>query len=177
MLEQMVQTHRAIKLLQNDQHHHDWIAALTRLADQAQLHGLLAGRCCRLLLDEGQLNGTQAAQRLNLALSRAVEPAHAAVWIEGFLQGSGLLLLHDKEIWIVLDEWVTELHPDAFTALLPLLRRTFAAFSAAERRQMAERVKHGSAGQKTVVSADLDGDRASLALPLIAQLLGLELAR
>jgi hypothetical protein len=177
MLEQIVQTHRAIKLLQNDQHHHDWMAALTRLADQAQLHGLLAGRCCRLLLDEGQLNGTQAAQRLNLALSRAVEPAHAAVWIEGFLQGSGLLLLHDKEIWIVLDEWVTELHPDAFTALLPLLRRTFAAFSAAERRQMAERVKHGSAGQKTVVSADLDGDRASLALPLIAQLLGLELAR
>jgi Family of unknown function (DUF5682) len=147
------------------------------LADQAQLHGLLAGRCCRLLLDEGQLNGTQSAQRLNLALSRAVEPAHAAVWIEGFLQGSGLLLLHDKEIWTVLDEWVTALHPDAFIALLPLLRRTFAAFTAAERRQMAERVKQGSAGQKTVVVADLDGDRASLALPLIAQLLGLELAQ
>ncbi len=177
MLEQMVQTHRAIKLLQNDHHHHDWMVVLTRLADQAQLHGLLAGRCCRLLLDEGQLNGTQAAQRLNLALSRAVEPAQAAVWIEGFLQGSGLLLLHDKEIWTVLDEWVTELHPDAFTALLPLLRRTFAAFTAAERRQMAERVKQGSAGQKTVVVADLDGDRASLALPLIAQLLGLEFAQ
>jgi Family of unknown function (DUF5682) len=177
MLEQMEKTHRAIKLLQNDQHHHDWMAALTRLADQSQLHGFLAGRCCRLLLDEGQLNGTQAAQRLNLALSRAVEPAHAAVWIEGFLQGSGLLLLHDKEIWTVLDEWVTELHPDAFIALLPLLRRTFAAFTAAERRQMAERVKQGSAGQKTLVVTDLDGDRASLALPLIAQLLGLELAQ
>jgi Family of unknown function (DUF5682) len=177
MLEQMVQTHRAIKLLQNDQHHHDWMAALTRLTDRAQLHGLLAGRCCRLLLDEGQLDGTQAAQRLNLALSRAVEPAHAAVWIEGFLQGSGLLLLHDPEIWQVLDEWVTELHPDAFIALLPLLRRTFAAFTTAERRQMTERVKQGSAGQKTVVAADLDGDRASLVLPLIAQLLGLELSQ
>jgi hypothetical protein len=153
------------------------MAALTRLADQAQLHGLLAGRCCRLLLDEGQLNGTQAAQRLNLALSRAVEPAPAAVWIEGFLQGSGLLLLHDQEIWMVLDQWVTELHPDAFIALLPLLRRTFAAFTAAERRQMAERVKQGSAGQTTRVVKDLDGDRASLALPLIAQLLGLECAR
>lgn len=177
MLEQMVQTHRAIKLLQQERHHHDWMAVLMRLADRAQLHGLLAGRCCRLLLDEGQLDGTEAAQRLNLALSRAVEPAHAAVWIEGFLQGSGLLLLHDKEIWTVLDRWVTELHSDAFIALLPLLRRTFAAFTAAERRQMAERVKQGSAGQTARVEMDLDGDRASLALPLIAQLLGLELAR
>jgi hypothetical protein len=177
MLGQMVQTHRAIKLLQNENHHHDWMAVLARLVDQSQLHGLLAGRCCRLLLDEGQLNGTEAALRLNLALSRAVEPAHAAVWIEGFLQGSGLLLLHDPEIWTVLDQWVTELHPDAFIAMLPLLRRTFAAFTAAERRQMTERVKQGSAKHATKVEMDLDGDRASLVLPLIAQLLGLECAQ
>jgi hypothetical protein len=106
MLDQIVQTHRAIKLLQNERHRQDWIAVLLRLADQSQLHGLLAGRCCRLLLDEGQLSGPEAAQRLNLALSLAVEPAHAAVWIEGFLQGSGLVLLHDKEIWTV---WMTGL--------------------------------------------------------------------
>jgi Family of unknown function (DUF5682) len=174
MLDRVVQTHRAIKLLQNENYYRDWITVLVRLADQSQLHGLLAGRCCRLLLDEGQLSGPEAAQRLSLALSLAVEPAHAAVWIEGFLQGSGLVLLHDKEIWTVLDEWIAALSPDAFIALLPLLRRTFSIFSTAERRQMAERVKQGSVGQSVAAITEIDGDRAALALPLIAQLLGLE---
>ncbi|MCG9890008.1 MAG: DUF5682 family protein [Thermosynechococcaceae cyanobacterium MS004] len=174
MLGYMVQTHHAIKLLQEECHYHEWMAVLVRLMNQAQLHGLLAGRCCRLLLDEGQIKGTEAAQSLNLALSRAVEPAHGAVWIEGFLQGSGLLLLHDKEIWSVLDQWITELPAEDFIALLPLLRRTFAAFTAAERRQMAQRVKHGAIENKTRTVTNLDGDRASLALPLVAQLLGLD---
>lgn len=55
MLKQIEQTHRAIKLLQNERHYDDWIAVLMRLADQSQLHGLLAGRCCRLLLDKASL--------------------------------------------------------------------------------------------------------------------------
>lgn len=61
-------------------------------------------------------------------------------------------------------------HPSA------LLRRTFAAFPPAERRQMTERVKQGATGQTRTTAADLDTDRAAFAFPLIAQLLGLELS-
>jgi hypothetical protein len=176
MLEHLIQIHRALKLLQNETHYRDWIAVVGQLAAQPPLHGLLAGRCCRLLLDERQINGSEAAQRLSLALSLAVEPDRAAVWIEGFLQGSGLLLLHDPQIWTVLDDWVTTLTSDAFIALLPLLRRTFSTFTAAERRQMTDLVRQGATGTKTPLPAvDLDRDRAAMALPLIAQLLGLEL--
>jgi hypothetical protein len=74
------------------------------------------------------------------------------------------------------DDWVTALTPDAFIALLPLLRRTFSIFSTAERRQMAERVKQGKVGQGVATITEIDSDRAALALPLVAQLLGLELA-
>lgn len=152
-----------------------WWMVLTQLVHRERLHGLLGGRCCRLLLDGGQFETTEAARRLGLALSLATEPTQAAAWIEGFLKGSGLLLLHDQDIWQVLDQWVCELAPDTFVKLLPLLRRTFSTFPAAERRQMGERVTQGTvgAGLQGWESEELDCDRAETVLPLVSQLLGI----
>lgn len=175
MDKQIMQTHSGINLLQNQGHQQMWWMVLKQLANRESLHGLLGGRCCRLLLDGGQFETTEAACRLGLALSLATEPTQAAAWIEGFLKGSGLLLLHDQDIWQVLDQWVCELAPDTFVTLLPLLRRTFSTFPAAERRQMGERVTQGrvGAGLQGWGSEELDCDRAEMVLPLVAQLLGM----
>ncbi len=175
VLDAINQTNSAIKLLQHENHGRTWSAVLLVLCEKQSLHGLIAGRCCRLLLDEGSLEPEKAAQRMGLALSLATEPTQAAAWVEGFLQGSGLLLLHDDIIWQVLDDWVTNLSRDQFTALLPLLRRTFSSFSSPERRQMGERVQAGSHQARTTVATDFDTARAESTLPLIAQLLGLSL--
>ncbi|MEM8604537.1 MAG: DUF5682 family protein, partial [Cyanobacteria bacterium P01_H01_bin.121] len=51
MLKAINQTHSAIQLLQQDEHTQMWSAVLLQLADRDSLHGLVAGRCCRLLLD------------------------------------------------------------------------------------------------------------------------------
>ncbi|MEO1095226.1 MAG: DUF5682 family protein [Cyanobacteria bacterium J06638_28] len=172
MLVAIDQTHSAIKLLQQDDHLQTWSATLQQLVDRTHLHGLVAGRCCRLLLDDGDLTPAEAAKRLGLALSLANEPPQAAAWVEGFLQGSGLLLIHDDTIWQVLDDWVTQLSAETFTTLLPLLRRTFANFTAPERRQMGERVRLGQ--QEPITErGEFDRDRADTVLPLVAQLLGL----
>lgn len=175
MDQQIMKTHSAINLLQNQDHQQMWWMVLKQLVDRDSLHGLLGGRCCRLLLDGGQFAPARAAQRLGLALSLATEPTQAAAWIEGFLKGSGLLLLHDQDIWQVLDQWVCELAPDTFVTLLPLLRRTFSTFPVAERRQMGEQVTQGAvgAGLQGWESEVLDCDRAENVLPLVAQLLGL----
>ena len=45
----------------------------------------------------------------------------------------------------VLDQWIATLPADAFADVLPLLRRTFGAFDAAERRSIGERVRTGEA--------------------------------
>ena len=172
MVQAIDQTHRALKLLQQEDHLQNWLATLETLGDRPPLHGLVAGRCCRLLLDEGTFDPPEAARRLGLALSLATEPPQAAAWVEGFLQGSGLLLIHDDAIWQVLDDWVTQLPADTFTTLLPLLRRTFANFSAPERRQMGERVRQKTQATETE-NREYDRDRADAALPLITQLLGL----
>lgn len=177
MDKQIMATHSAINLLQNQDHQQMWWMVLKQLVNRESLHGLLGGRCCRLLLDGGQFEPSRAAQQLGLALSLATEPTQAAAWIEGFLKGSGLLLLHDQDIWQVLDQWVCGLAPDTFVTLLPLLRRTISTFPAAERRQMGERVTQGSVGTglQGWKSEVLDCDRAEKVLPLVAQLLGISL--
>src|SRR5215510_9233764 len=179
MFDRIVGVNSAIGLLQNEDHLGAWRGAMTRLADQRALHGLVAGRCCRLLVDAGEFAADEAARRLSLALSTANEPAQAAAWIEGFLKGSGLLLLHDETLWRTLDEWLTALPNDSFTALAPLLRRTFSTFTSPERRQIGERARRGMTGVSRVATGDqsrvedFDQARAEVVLPLVARLLGL----
>ncbi len=177
MFNHLVDVDSAIALLQNEEHLATWHGLLAQMADQRGLHGLLAGRCCRLLLDRAKLGADDAARRMSLALSTANDPAQAAAWVDGFLKGSGLLLLHDEALWRVLDAWVTRLPGDTFTQLLPLLRRTFSTFAAPERRQMGERVERGMSNLRLEIGApsrdtDFDAARAEKVLPLVALLLG-----
>jgi hypothetical protein len=151
-----------------------WQQVLAQLADHQGLHGLVAGRCCRLLFEAGVFQPEETARRLGLALSTASEPSQAAAWIEGFLAGSGLLLLHNPTLWQVLDDWLTQLSSETFTAILPLLRRTFSTFTVPERRQMGERVRQGNIHPPVFVKVGrFDNDRANTVLPLVAQLLGI----
>jgi hypothetical protein len=176
MYGRIVGVHGAVTMLQKPEHTEQWHGTLLHLADQQNLHGLVAGRATRLLLDVNQIDAADAARRMSLALSAASDPAQAAAWSEGFLKGSGLLLLHDEALWNVIDEWVSRLPNETFEQLLPLIRRTFATFQPPERRQMGERVKRGRAAapaRPTADGGDIDTRRAERVLPLLAQLLGL----
>ena len=165
--------HDAVLRLDGSEGRAEWLRALTKLADQAGLHGLLAGRCCRLLHDQGALDADGLVRRLRLGLAVAGEPAHGAAWVEGLLRGSGLLLLHDDGLWAVLDAWLADLPGEVFAQLLPLLRRTFATFSAAERRQMGERASRGRADLAEARAAlEVDAERAEAVLPVVDLLLG-----
>jgi hypothetical protein len=132
-------------------------------------------------VDACEFAAGEAARRLSLALSTANEPAQAAAWIEGFLKGSGMLLLHDETLWRTLDGWLTALPNDGFKALAPLLRRTFSTFTSPERRQIGERARRGMTGlSRALIGAqprpeDFDQARAEAILPLVARLLGLRI--
>lgn len=171
MYERINSVNSAIALLQNSDHLASWHKVLTQMSEQG-LHGIISGRCCRLLLDAGTFDPDEAARRMGLALSTANEPPQAAAWVEGFLKGSGLLLLHDDKLWQVLDSWISQLSGDTFTALLPLLRRTFSTFSTPERRQMGERVRGNIRPSISSTDADFDQSSANAVLPIVAQLLG-----
>ena len=97
------------------------------------------------------------ARRLQRALSVGSTPAEKAAWIEGFLAGGGLLLVHDTALLATLDAWLDGLRPEEFVDVLPLLRRTFGGFQPAERRQLAHQVRRLDAG--AAARRDAQGDR------------------
>ena len=177
MFDLLVATHSAIQLLQNAEHSEAWHGVVKHLANSPSLHGLIAGRATRLLEEARVFDAEEAARRFHLALSTASEPAQAAAWIDGFLRSSGLTLIHDDALFAVVDAWVNSLTADHFTAVLPLVRRTFGTFATAERRQLGERVVR-SAGEPSRVSSEpgvtagFDVARADRALPLLGALLG-----
>ena len=174
MVARVLAVHEALALLDRRELVERWQATLAQLAGRAGLHGLVAGRCTRLLLDAGRLDPGEAARRMSATLSVGEAPARAAAWVEGFLSGSALVLLHDRALLEVVDGWLAGVGDDAFTDVLPLLRRTFATFEPAERRQMGERIRRlgdgaGVAGSE--VDDDIDVERAELVLPVVARLL------
>jgi hypothetical protein len=166
--------HSAVGLLADDDLRSRWLATLASVAGRADLHGLLAGRLTRLLLDAGRLDAAEVHRRLRLPLTVGTPPAHGAAWVEGFLSGGGLLLVHDDALLDLLDGWLADIPADAFDDVLPLLRRTFGAFEAGERRAIGEKIAGGRAGGDAS-GLGFDEARADLVLPTLSALLGREL--
>jgi hypothetical protein len=138
---------------------------------------VISGRLTRLLLDAARVGADEAGLRMSRALSAAVPVPAAAGWAEGFLAGSGLLLVHDDKLLALADGWLAGLSADAFTAVLPALRRTFGEFAPPERRaigQKAALLDGSGRGPVAVADADddLDHERAALATGAVALILG-----
>jgi Family of unknown function (DUF5682) len=158
-----------------------WTAVLRSLAERrGVVPGSVRGRAARLLLDDGALRTEEAARLLGLALSPGAGPREAAGWLDGFLAGGGMLLVHDERLLTLVDDWLCGVPPEAFTDVLPLLRRTFAEFETGERRTVGELVRRGpgggpgagASGTLPGFGADLDAARADAVLPTLALLLG-----
>ncbi|MFI9249186.1 DUF5682 family protein [Streptomyces sp. NPDC053069] len=162
-----------------------WRGVLRTLSLRDSVPGVLRGRAVRLLLDDGELRPGEAARLMGLALSPGTPPADAAAWIEGFVGGGGgLLLVHDERLLGLVDSWLTGVSAEAFTDVLPLLRRTFAAYEPGVRRTLGELVRRGaadpSAGRAAYgavtpgFAAEPDTGRADAVLPVLRLLLGLD---
>jgi hypothetical protein len=151
-----------------------WKETLERVA-AADIHGLVAGRACRLLLDTAGIEANEAADRLSRSLSRGNDPAKASAWFEGFLSGSGLLLLHDERLLSIVDLWLTGLSSEAFEQICPIIRRTFSTFETAERRQIGEKIKRSASTDATAAidaANDYDPIRGALVEPVLRLILG-----
>jgi hypothetical protein len=136
-------------------------------------HGLVHGRATRLLHDADAWSAEQVERRLGRALSGGTPPASGAAFVEGFLAGSGTVLVHDTDLLAVIDRWLSSLAPQAFDETVPLLRRTFGAFEPAERRQIGRLV---AGAEREVIAGfgpDLDPARVEAALVTVRHLIGL----
>ncbi|WP_017607439.1 DUF5682 family protein [Nocardiopsis xinjiangensis] len=162
-------THHAVTLL-DEEPLRTWTTTLATLAGDDRLPGRVAGRLDRILSDAGELDRDTLRRRLARTMSPGTDPARAAAWLEGFLQGSGLVLVHDDTLLDLIDAWLTGLAPERFADVLPLLRRTFGAFAAPERRQIGAAATRVALPAGTA-SLPLDPERAAPALAAAGVLL------
>jgi hypothetical protein len=163
-----------------------WQSVLRTLSARDTVPGVIRGRSVRLLLDDGELPQDEAARLMGLVLSPGTPPADAAAWIEGFVgggSGGGLLLVHDERLLGLVDAWLTGVPAEAFTDVLPLLRRTFSAYEPGVRRTLGELVRRGPGARGGTAAAvsgvpgfapDPDTARADAVLPVLRLLLGLD---
>ncbi len=173
MVERLAGVQAALALTDHPARRAEWPAVLTVIAERPDVHGLVQGRATRLLHDGGVWQRGQVGNRLSRALSVGTTPAVGAAFVEGFLAGSGTVLVHDAELLDVIDAWVSSLGPDAFIATAPLLRRTFGAFEPAERRQLGMLLARQAVAVSSGFGDDVDGDRAAAALATVRVMLGL----
>jgi hypothetical protein len=171
MLDSIIACDVALRTLDNPIPLQDWHMLLARMIDQAGTHGLIRGRCCRIVLDANFITQEKAVQHLRLALAPIVLPEEAAAWLRGFLMDSGIILVHQDHLLNVIDQWVMTLTPDEFDRMLPLLRRTFATFEEPEIRHIGRRI-NGRPLTQAIKPVRLDSERAAHVDKTMNELLG-----
>ncbi|MBA3287968.1 MAG: hypothetical protein H0U21_08090, partial [Acidimicrobiia bacterium] len=173
MIERMSAVQAALSVVDHPARRRALPAVLAIIADQRRGHGLVRGRATRLLHDTGTWEPAEVERRLARALTPGTPAATGAAFVEGFLAGSGTVLLHDAALRTVVDGWIGSLTPDAFTDVVALLRRTFGAFEPVERRQLGVLVATGAVDRRPVADDELDEDRVLAGLATVRALLGL----
>jgi hypothetical protein len=164
---------RAIALRDAAEPTQAWRRALRQLAAGDSGVALLRGLAARLLLDAGELPAEEAQLLLSRNLSQGAVPAEAAAWLDGFLNRNAMVLLHDDTVWRLVDTWLAGLSEDHFLRVVPLVRRTFAAFAQTDRRDLAGKAKRKSgAAVPAAPVATWDDERAALPIPLLRTMLG-----
>jgi hypothetical protein len=166
----------ALAMLENSGLTDEFRQTLVRMMEAESVHPKLRGQAVRLLRDASHLDDVTVARHLGFALSPGMPALSAAAWLEGFLQGGGSLLVHDRALLGLVDTWLASLGGEAFQATLPLLRRTFGSFSPPERTRIAASVAHGPGhAPPATAPLDLDLTRALPAVAAVARLLDLPL--
>jgi len=172
MRKRMDDLHAALTTLNRTEYLESWKVELRKVGD-ADIHGLVAGRAWRHLFDTSAATSDAVATRLSLALSKGNDPTKASAWLEGFLAGSGMVLVHDDRLLGIVDAWVVSLPRDLFESVCPIVRRTFSTFDKPERRQIGERLKRGvSTPVAEADGDDYDARRGALVEPVLRLILG-----
>ena len=162
-----------IRLIDQPAFYENWYQTLQKINNQTQIHKAIQGCVCRLLFDAQQFTENEAANHFSFALSVNNEPTHVALWIDGFLYNSGMIIIYDSRLWNLLYKWVESLEYEIFIEQLPFLRRAFSKFEYTERKQIGQKAKSGLIQEKEHIYNeidDFDNENANLMLKRILEI-------
>jgi hypothetical protein len=167
----MMRSHHALHLFNQRELLDSWLRVLKTLSHTKSAHLLIQGWCWRMLFDKQQVETERMETIMQGYLTTSREPMDFAQWLDGFLSGSGLLLIHNPGFWKLLDDWIQQLSEEQFKTILPILRRTFSAFQGPERKKMLDLARFGPDTAKKVEIVDVNEELAEMALSSVRKLL------
>ena len=171
----IVAINRALHTLNEANHIQNWYGTLAKIMGMT-VNGILVGLSTRILFDKKFIDTEIASTYMHLALSKGNEALFSAQWIEGFLNGSGLLLIYNENLWQIIDGWLVALEEERFMEILPVLRRTFSKFSHPERQKMMALAKKGKGTMAIIEQTNemtINQERVEKVLPTLKLLLDL----
>ena len=112
----MIQADGALGNLANEEYLTGWRESLLKISRNDAAHRRIAGYAVRLLYDAHVIEFDALEKSFALSLSPGSPPAEAAAWTEGFLSGSGALLIHDDKLLGLLNNWLQQYRRDALHA-------------------------------------------------------------
>jgi hypothetical protein len=115
-----------------------WFAAAARLIEDDSIEPTCAGVVTALLHLARALDDAALVTLLERRVGDIVEPAHAAAFLQGFLEVNALVLVKNRAIVAALDRFMAALSAEQFRAALPALRRALSQLGASERRFLIE---------------------------------------
>jgi len=176
LFDKMIRTNRSISLLNQTAFTDQWNQSLQAISNNIAVNNIIQGTSTRILFDKEVFKIDATARKMYYALSEGNEAQAAAQWIEGFLHGSGLLLIYHNDLWEVIDNWVENMSMEKLQAILPLLRRTFSKFSDTERQKMLQLANQIAKQEKEKkakkVESEFDKERGEKVLETIQLLIG-----
>lgn len=170
---QLLQIQRSLHILPEEHLIRRWFESLDSIAGLTTAHPKLRGLSTRLRFERHHISVDQFALELHYAMSEAQPTDQTAYWLEGFLSGNNMQLLYQPLLWEMLDRWISELSEQSFSLALPVLRRSFADSSVAERKKIFDAARFGLPNYAVESSeTPKDTEREALIVDAIKDLMG-----
>ncbi len=169
LFEKIQRLNHSVFVLKDADYIQDWYQVLIRIADHSGSQTMINAQVHRILFERKIYNNEKISERIHYHLSKGASSMEQAMWIEGFLYGSAMILIHHFDFWKIVDDWLEAVPEDQFMEMVPVLRRTFAEFSPAEKRKLSYFARHGRKDIK-IESRNLNQERVRVIMPTLRKI-------
>lgn len=169
IFEKIQRFNHSIFVLKDPDFIQDWYQVMIRIAEHPGSQTMINAQVHRILFERKIYNDEKISERMHYHLSRGASTMEQAMWIEGFLFGSAMILIHHFPFWKIVDDWLDAVPEDQFKEMVPVLRRTFAEFSPAEKRKLSYYARHGRQ-ERIAVKRNLNQERVRVLMPMLKKI-------
>ena len=131
----------ALELIDDKHLSRGWQVCLSEVVEDERAAALVKGLAARLQHNKQLVNTEHTAKTISRSLAPAVPILEAGAWLEGFIDQSGEVFLHDDDLFFIVDAWLQATPEESFIEILPMMRRAFSDFDAVLRRRLIQRLK------------------------------------